>query len=369
MAHNIARYNGKDMVFTGRGIPAWHQLGTTIQGVATWKEAMELAGLNWKVEKRVLYDNKGHAVPAWGIFRTTDNTFLGVVGDKYKEIQNHQAFEFVDALIGQEGAHYDSAGALGKGEVIFCSAHLPSAGYEVVPGDKHDTFLLFKTSHDGSLSATCKLTTVRVVCQNTLNTALEGSNRIANGDSQIKIRHTKGGIDRLEIAKRLIANGKQTADAIRDKMRTLAGKVVTKESMEDILKRLFPISENGEVKIRTSNNIRDLLALYDSNDMNTFPEIRGTAYNLVNACVEYVDKYRGTKGFEHGAVEARATSALFGSGEKFKTDAFEYIYQAAKDMPNKAAAPMISVPKSVVVRTYEGKDMSAIDKLSEIVSF
>ena len=64
MAHNIARYNGKDMVFTGRGIPAWHQLAQLFR-VATWK-SHGLASLNWKVKACFTITR---AIPsAWGIF-------------------------------------------------------------------------------------------------------------------------------------------------------------------------------------------------------------------------------------------------------------------------------------------------------------
>ena len=324
MSNNIATINGQAAVFTGRAIPAWHKLGTTIQGVATWKEAMELAGLNWKVEKRVLFDNAGKEVPAWGIFRNTDNTFLGVVGERYQQIQNQEAFEFVDAMIGDNEAHFDSAGALGNGEVIFCSAYLPSAGFEVVEGDTHQTYLMFKTSHDGSLSAICKLTDVRVVCQNTLTQALSGNGK------EIKIKHTRNAQDRLRIAKNLIMSGKKTAEMIRDKMRMLTEKKVTKDSMEKVLGRLFPVNEAGELATRTKNNIRDLLEYYENNDKNAFPQIRGTAYNLLNACTEYADYSRSTRG---GDENARTESALFGSGEVFKANAFDLIMKESEVMP------------------------------------
>lgn len=326
MAHNIATINGSHAVFTGRNNPAWHKLGTTIQGVATWKDAMQLAGLDWQVEKRVLFDNAGNEVPAWGIFRNTDNVFLGVVGERYQTIQNEQAFEFVDALIGSNEAHYDSAGALGNGEVIFCSAYLPSAGFEVVEGDAHQTYLLFKTSHDGSLSAVCKLTDVRVVCQNTLTQALS----IRGND--MKIKHTRNAQERMNMAKSLILSGRKTAELIREKMRMLTTKKVTREAMENILKRLFPTDENGALHTKTKNSIADLLGFYESNDNNAFPQVRGTAYNLLNACTEYADKARPTRG-NSDVMAARAESALFGSGEKFKTDSLEVIMKEAATMP------------------------------------
>jgi len=367
MAHNIANISGQDAVFTGRGIPAWHALGKTIEGVATWKEAIELAGLNWRVEKRSLYNDRGEAVPAYGIFRDMDNAFLGTVGERYQSIQNQDAFEFVDALIGNEEAHYDTAGALGNGEVIFCSAYLPSAGFEVVPGDIHQTYLLFKTSHDGSLAAVSKLTDVRVVCQNTLNQALRNG-----GNAEIKIKHTKNAVERMELAKKLVASGRKTADQIRNKFRELSQKVVTRPALEDILKKLFPADEKGNLHTKTQNNITDILNLYESNDNNAFPEIRGTAYNLINAITEYTDKVRTARGGGiEGMNQARATSALFGSGDTFKQVAFDTIYQAASGMPDKSKQ-VFYAPGPIDDNdgnSTQDKGNNPIDALSQIVDF
>lgn len=356
MAHNIATINGKHSIFTGRNQGAWHKLGVTIDGCATWQDAIELAGLNWNVEKRSLYDGNGQAVPVWGMFRDTDNQFLGSVGERYQGIQNADAFAWVDALIGDNGAHYDSAGALGNGEVIFCSAHLPSAGFEVVEGDTHQTYLLFKTSHDGSLSAVCKLTDVRTVCQNTLNAALR------TAGAELKIKHTRNAADRMEQARKLITSGQKTAELIRDKMRLLSQKKVTRESMESIFKRLFPTSDNGDMATKTKNNIADILNLYEYNDNNAFPIVRGTAYNLLNAVTEYTDKLRTAKG-GIDIETARAESALFGSGEKFKETAFDVIYQAASAMPD-----MVKQTYTQTV-TIPTKTDDYFDRLSSMIDF
>jgi len=173
MAHNLMTRNGSTAMFcTGDRDAAWHKLGQRTPNAVTWQEAMRLADLSWPVSKQVLFDSNGKPVSAWGIFREDDSAFLGAVGERYTPIQNKDAFEFVDVLMeATNGAHYDSAGALGNGERIWCSAKVPF-DFEPVPGDKTETYLMFTTSHDGSASAVCKLTTVRVVCQNTLSQAI-----------------------------------------------------------------------------------------------------------------------------------------------------------------------------------------------------
>ena len=321
-------------LFVGRNQEAWHKLGKVVDGCLTWQEAIEAAGLNWNVQKEQLFDVYGQAVPSYGMFRETDRAYLGTVGERYTIIQNRDAFEWVDALIGQEGAHYDTAGALGDGEVVFCSAHLPSAGIEPVPGDKYQSYLLFKTSHDGSMAAICKLTSVRVVCQNTLNMALQH-----NGDKggALSIRHTKSSAERLERAKRLVFAGKRTALALQDRMVELSERQVTRRSLEGILKTLFPQEEGGEISTRTKNNIEDILRIFEWNDGGMFPETKGTAYALVNAVTEYTDKLRSSK------LDRRAESAIFGSGEAFKDKAFGAIYQASKEMPHRGRPVQLAV--------------------------
>ena len=43
--------------------------------------------------------------------RDKDNSVLGIVTDRYKVVQNYEAFAFTDALLG-EGIQYETAGSL-----------------------------------------------------------------------------------------------------------------------------------------------------------------------------------------------------------------------------------------------------------------
>ena len=338
MAHNLQMVDGKASLVLGRGLPAWHKLGTLVEGCLTWEDAMKQANLNHMVVKEALYDKDGRELPTYGIFREDDRQFYGNVGARYEIIQTIDAFQFVDAIIGNDGAHYDSAGALGNGEVVFCSVHLPSAGFEIVPGDEHKSYLLFKTSHDGSLSSTGRLTDVRVVCNNTLNLALKGN----GGKNEIRIKHTKNSVERMEQARKILLSGTMAAKTLQEKFQMLSQKRVTRPAMESILTKLFPVDDNGELHTKSKNNISDILSLFDFNDDNQFPAIKGSAYNLVNAITQYADKYRSARGggdSEEGMSNARAESALFGSGEKFKDVALDVILAASSTMPGMNVAP------------------------------
>lgn len=107
--------------------------------------------------------------------RDVDNQVLGVVTDRYRVVQNEEAFAFTDGLLG-EGVKYETAGSLQNGRKIWLLAKLPDK--YIIEGDQIDPYLVFSSSHDGSGSIKVAMTPVRVVCQNTLNLALSSAKRV-----------------------------------------------------------------------------------------------------------------------------------------------------------------------------------------------
>ncbi len=124
MAHNLWIENGEaHMMFAGQ-LP-WHGLGTQLSGPATSAEAIEAAGLDWRVRKIPLYAIEGpgiaHVPKYYGVapenrWGKPDCPVFGIVSEDYHPLQNSEAFEFFDSIIGQKVAMYHTAGALGKGE-------------------------------------------------------------------------------------------------------------------------------------------------------------------------------------------------------------------------------------------------------------
>jgi len=81
---------------------------------------------------------------------------LGVVTDRYKIVQNHEAFAFTDALIG-EGVKYETAGSLQEGRKIWLLAKLPDR--YIMEGERIEPYLCFSSSHDGNGSIKVCITT------------------------------------------------------------------------------------------------------------------------------------------------------------------------------------------------------------------
>lgn len=172
MAHNIGQ-----MFYFGER--PWHGLGTKIDRPATLEEALSAGGLNWTVSMQpmVLAGEHQSAVPQRRAIVRDDiepgqpGRVLGAAHPDFKLLQNRDGAELFDSLFGKGAGVYYTGGYLKKGEVVWLMAKLTEG--IVLPGeDKLDTYLLFSNSHDGSLPIDIRLTTVRVVCNNTLTLAL-----------------------------------------------------------------------------------------------------------------------------------------------------------------------------------------------------
>ena len=153
----------------------WHGLGTMVQEAPTSEDALILAGLDWQVIQKPILTDDG--IPISGFkanLRNTDNQVLGVVTNRYKVVQNSNAFAFTDSLLG-EGVTYETAGSLQNGRRVWMLAKLPQR--YIISGDEITPYLVFMNSHDGTGAIKAAMTPIRVVCMNTLNLALSTAKR------------------------------------------------------------------------------------------------------------------------------------------------------------------------------------------------
>lgn len=338
MSHMIENRNGLDAMFcVGKQEDAWHHLGQRCDKAANYQEASKLAGLDWKAVKQAnwarlpngMLDKKTGKpftqVSSYTLFRDIDGLELGTVGENYAICQPSEAFTFVDSLMEANGGnHYDSAGCLKGGRVIWVSVRVPKADITVMGQDTQQTYLIFSTSYDMSLANKAKLSVTRPVCWNTLSAALN-----ENG-AEFSVRHTKNAEVRLAEARNLISGTVMDAKKLEEKLNLLAQRKMTRETYTAIMDKLFPPSEKQEASTGRRDNILAKIAeIYDDNDGNAFPDFKGTAYNLLQAVTNYTDHFRtarlsGTKE-GYSLVQARAENAVAGTGDRLKTQALEEI--------------------------------------------
>lgn len=334
MAHNI-HYNeqtGKHSFLSVKE-KAWHGLGQIVQDYPTSKAAIEMAGLDYTVEKRKLFtlDNDNHEadpdneiivpeieVPNYfATIRTDTEQVLGVVGKDYEVVQNTDAFSFFDSIVGGDGIQYETAGALGNGERIFITAKLP--GYiKVGREDLIDQYLFLTTSHDGYGSITAAFTPVRIVCNNTLNAALR------NHSNSIKIRHTANAKERLEQAHKVLGISNQLAGELETIFNQWSRVHVTDAELQRLIrlamvpnKEVLDSINKGEWDELSTcfNNMCNAVYEYaQTSETQTMETTKGSLFGAYNAVTGYFQNVRTYKN-----EEAKLKSILYGGTAQLRT--------------------------------------------------
>ena len=256
-----------------REVP-WHGLGTKVNEAPTSKEAIKLAGLDWKVNPTVIYDANGKEISGYKAnMRDSDQSILGIVSDRYQIVQNSEAFEFTDSLL-DEGVVYETAGSLRDGKQIWLLARMPST---TILGDDVDPYLCFTNTFDGSGAIKVCMTPVRVVCNNTLNLALETTKR------SWSTRHIGDLAGKLHQAKETLGLAQEYMKKLDEDADRLANTKLSDAEIESIVSFIFPIDyiKDTKRKIENTNKMRnDFMTCYMMPDIAQY---RNTAYGLVNA--------------------------------------------------------------------------------------
>jgi phage/plasmid-like protein (TIGR03299 family) len=313
--------NVQKMMYVGE--KPWHGEGTKLENVATSAEAIEAAGLDWKVEKRELFfqfqgmsQQSGTAgiqrVPGkYATVRTDNQTPLGIVGKVYTPLQNKEAFSFFDSIVGVKEAMYHTAGSLGVGERVWILAKLP--GYiKVTEDDVVEKYLLLANSHDGSSAVEMLFTPVRVVCQNTLNLA------ISTTEKKISLRHTISIGSKIDDVRKQLGIIHYQYQIFGETAQKMVSVQMTQSQYAEYLQKigLVVLDEKGKMSTRSQNNYDTLVSLYEHGKGNDAKDVAGTVWAAMNAVVEYVDYVRGSD-------ENRAKSILYGSGADIKQKAWD----------------------------------------------
>ena len=96
------------------------------------------------------------------------------MGNRYTPIQNLECFDFLDTVVDDSNAKYETAGSLYDGRVVWLLLNLNKPVQ--VDDDVTHNYLLLTNSHDGSSALKGLTTPIRVVCANTLRLAIDGKN-------------------------------------------------------------------------------------------------------------------------------------------------------------------------------------------------
>lgn len=228
----------------------WHGLGIKVASAPKSQEALHLAGLDWKVIQEPIYTKNEEKIAGFKAnVRDSDRKVLGVVTDRYKIIQNEEAFAFTDELLG-EGVRYETAGSLMGGRKVWLLAHLPHE--YIITGERISPYLVFSNTHDGSGAVKVALTPIRVVCSNTLNLALSTAKR------SWSMIHTGNVKDRMKEAGDTLFLAEKYMDNLGKEFEKLRMKKLTDSQVLDYIEILLP-SEDGSTpqQVKNMNRLRE----------------------------------------------------------------------------------------------------------------
>lgn len=304
MGHMLEQY-GDMASFASLREPAWHGLGTILDHEVSTSEMLQVAHLaGWDVRlDDVDLPGRSHknyfAVTRKNPF-DGDRDVLGVVGERYKVLQNEDLFSFADNML--DGGRWETAGSIKNGTVVFGSLALDR---EVVldpkgATDKVNTYLLVHTSHDGSLAVQASVTPVRVVCQNTLNYALHGVKQ------SYKIRHTSTVTGKVQAAREALGLANAYLDEFEKEAQTLIEKEITTDTFFDIIKAVYP-EPDKDVKGSVTKWTNKVDTLFDIYQGDTVGNIKGTAWGAYNTLTERLDWFRNPRGGNAEGVLAAAS--------------------------------------------------------------
>lgn len=244
-------------------------VGTQMQEVVDTKTALKLSGLDYTVEKKLLYTSisgKKVKIPdRYATVRSDNNQVLGVVGKDYCVLNNQEGFEFLDDIVGNDGAQIEVAGSWDNGKRALIVAKTASVD---ICGDEVSPYILFTNSHDGSGSIKAMFTPVRVICDNALLIAKD------KAAMKISIRHSKNAKDRLMIAKEVLSSNSNYLDNIRHTADIMNSTPLSKDDFLKSVKELLGMNEemSNIRRERAEMAYSEISQRYDAPDLERFDE-------------------------------------------------------------------------------------------------
>lgn len=324
MSHELTeRENGKvEMAFTGPRDAIWHGLGQQLEedaSLETWKVQ---AGMDWQVlQSPLTYSStttsetgakvENHIFPDRQVlFRSDNKEPLGIVSEDFKIVQPEQVIEFFRDLVENHGFKLSTAGTLFGGKRFWALADVGKSEH-VTDSDRIDGHLLLTTAVDGTMSTQARFTSTRVVCNNTLTIAMQGS----SSRPVIRVTHKREfDPDAVKIDLGLLDKG--WVEFMKN-MRALASKKMSaRQTREFFEEQLF--DPHRSAHDQTWGVTREVTRLVDlALGGSGSDAYRGTAYGALCAVTEH---------YTHGTGKRDASrqfwDAYVGNGESKKQEMY-----------------------------------------------
>lgn len=309
------------------GAVPWHGLGNKVDQELTIEGWQEAAGLNWSVSKRPVQYNvtrDGQLNPQTMTFkdrfvlaRDSDDRPFAVVAGRYKPVQPKEVLEFFRDLTSRHGMQIETAGSLKDGGRIWALAKTGDA-HKVLGNDEIKGYLNVCTSYDLTLSTMAYFTSVRVVCNNTLQASF--------GDMQnmIKIPHVRE--FKIEDIHDQMGLGKEHWDAFTQACETLARIKIDSEKAREVLNLAYQIPEDPEKAMLDSDrlHVQNVFDIFTGRLHPGADVTQDSMWSLLNAQTFYIDHKKRARNQGN-----RLDSAWYGDGFAVKQRTFDELMKLA----------------------------------------
>lgn len=309
MAHLIDLSNHRENI-AYVGAKPWHGLGTELQPEApltTWRIA---AGLDFTYDLAPVTFLDRTYPERHVVYRSDTKAPLSVVSGRYHTVQPGEVLAFFHDLTQEHGFQMETAGSLKEGALVWA---LAKTGRDFTLGsDATRQYCLLMTSCDSSLATRATLTSVRVVCWNTLLAAL----RQTQADLVVTRHNTKFDARAVKRNLGLVDDTWNDFAGAADRM---ASKRLSDVAMKEAVLHIFG---NFDAPVDQQPHLRamgQVIELFNGKGMGaTLPSARHSAWGLLHAVTEYADHHAPQR-----KPGARLTSAWTGRGEALKRRALD----------------------------------------------
>lgn len=306
MAHEV-----ETMAYAGE-VP-WHGLGTRVPSDLSPGQMLDASGLNWEVIKvpafiRTANGNKG--IGRQALVRSTDERILDVVTDDWYPVQNSEAFEFFHEYCAAGDMEMHTAGSLKNGQIVWVLARVKES-FTVFGDDTIESYLLFTNPHKFGQSIDVRFTPIRVVCNNTLTTAL-------HSDSERMIKSSHRREFNVETVKEQLGIATSKLSKYKEMAEFLGSKRYNDASLKEYFNRIFPslgAQKEDATEAKMSRTAKIALETIETQPGAKFAE--GSWWQAFNAVTFLTDHKIGR------TADSRIASAWFGPNKNLKIKALE----------------------------------------------
>ena len=322
MAHDIDMTTGQaGRAYIAGSATPWHNLGFEVAADATIADWQKAGGLEWEAKRADVFYQAEEEVGMSKfaeksvLYRSDTKKPLSVVSVDYNIVQPADILNFFSEIAKEGHFSIETVGSLKEGRRIWALARVGENAR--IMDDQVAPYLLLATSFDGTMATIGKFTSVRVVCNNTLQASLSNN----AGKAQVNIPHSA--LFKPEQVRAELGIAMDSWEEFKMRADLMAHRKINPVEVDAYLQNLLePFIPYGTVynpeKVKASRGYQSIMALFTGKQIGTGQDaIDGTLWGLLNASTQYIDWEKGKD------QDNRLNNAWFGTGAKIKDRAYE----------------------------------------------